>query len=703
LNLKLLRLWSALLALSLCGVALSSAGAAQAGSVPVEADRVPGRMIVGLRRGLTLSASAIAARLSAQLGPAVHTIEALAGDALALSVDPAGVDQLIARLSANPQVAYAEPDYRLHLARTPNDPRYNEQWALPQISAPAAWERSTGTTVRIAVVDTGVYAEHPELAGRVLPGRDFVYDDDDAADDNGHGTFIAGVIGAAGDDGVGVAGVCWSCQILPVKVMDAEGNGGASDVAQGIRWAVDQGAQVINISVGGPRNPTVLRDAIAYAESRGALVVGAAGNEALDGNPIEYPSAYASVLAVGATTRDDRHAVFSNYGEQLDLAAPGVAITSTTWTPGAAASYATADGTSMATPFVAGVAGLLLSVNPALTAEQLRQLLLASADDVAAPGWDVYTGAGRVNAQRALDAAAASSADDPGRLFPETGKTLTGEFRRFWEQNGGLPIFGLPISDQREEQTPEGRFVVQYFERNRFELHPENPPGAQVLLGRLGETGLVQQGIDWQATPPSAPQPGCQYFAVTGRNVCEPFLSYWRTHGLLDPHSSLEQRSLALFGLPLTEPRVETNAAGDTVLTQWFERARFEDHGAQGVLLGLLGSELSPLPKGPQVPQPPICPDVPPAVDADLADDPCAPVGKTISATVRGFTPGEPIASWLTGPDGVTRPGVDALAADEQGQAQLGLPTTGLTAGQWLWVFQGTTSRHQALIVVQVY
>lgn len=561
------------------------------------ADRIPGRVIIGLRAGQHSSTRAFAAHLGAQLGPSLRAFEPLADDLLALSVDPANVDRLVARLAHDPQIAYVEPEYRLHITRTPNDPLYSEQWALPQIGAPAAWERSTGAAgVRIAIVDTGVYAGHPELAGRVLPGRDFVHDDDDAADDHGHGTFIAGVIGAAGDDGIGVAGVCWSCEVLPVKVMDADGNGGSGAVAQGVRWAVDQGARVINMSVGGARNPAVLREAIAYAEQRGVLVVAAAGNEALDGNPVEYPAGYSSVVAVAATTRSDQRAIFSNYGDQIDLAAPGVDITSTAWIPDGAAGYTTGDGTSAATPFVAGVAGLLLSVDPGLGAAALRQLLASSADDLGAAGWDVYTGAGRVNAARAVAAAG------PERVFPETGKTLKGEFRRFWEQNGGLPIFGLPITDEREEQTPEGTFVVQYFERNRFELHPENPPGARVLLGRLGETELLARDVDWRTTPVSLAQPGCQYFAITGRNVCEPFLSYWRSHGLLDPERSAEERSLALFGLPLTEPQIETNASGDRVLTQWFERARFEAHDAPGVLLGLLGSEVTPLSSGPQMP-----------------------------------------------------------------------------------------------------
>ena len=182
------------------------------------------------------------------------------------------------------------------------------------------------------------------------------------------------------------------------------------------------------------------------------------------------------------------------------------------------------------------------------------------------------------------------------RLFPETGKVLRGEFRRFWEANGGLPVFGFPLTDEQMEQTAEGSFLVQYFERNRFEFHPEQPAPFNVQLGRLGDTLLQRSGVAWQTLPKGLPVNGCQFFAETGHTVCEPFLSYWRGHGLQDAKLDTFGRALALFGLPITEPRMETNSSGDNVMTQWFERARFEDHGAApgkpGVLLGLLGGEL---------------------------------------------------------------------------------------------------------------
>jgi glucose/arabinose dehydrogenase len=200
----------------------------------------------------------------------------------------------------------------------------------------------------------------------------------------------------------------------------------------------------------------------------------------------------------------------------------------------------------------------------------------------------------------------AASAQQPERCFPETGACVRGGLLTFWERNGGLPVFGLPLAPERQE----GGFTVQWFERERFELHPENPPPYDVLLGRLGDEALRRQGRDWRTLPAGERRPGCLFFEQTGHSICEPFLSAWRGAGLdLDgvPGASLDE-SLALFGLPLSEPAVETNSSGFTVLTQWFERARFE-HLPQNpapytVLLGRLGAELAGELPAPALPQP---------------------------------------------------------------------------------------------------
>ena len=201
--------------------------------------------------------------------------------------------------------------------------------------------------------------------------------------------------------------------------------------------------------------------------------------------------------------------------------------------------------------------------------------------------------------------------------FPETDQCIDGRFRQYWQQNGGLPVFGFPITAARNELNRDTgqRYLTQWFERNRFELHTENRPPYDVLLGRLGDDRLRQLGRNWRTEDGTGnPFPGtaCQEFVLDGdrRSVCGPFLQYWRSHGLsFDGRSAVSyDESLALFGLPLTAPRQETNPDGDRVLTQWFERARFEWHPGNRdpfkVLLGRLGAELRVAPPPPPTPTP---------------------------------------------------------------------------------------------------
>lgn len=190
-----------------------------------------------------------------------------------------------------------------------------------------------------------------------------------------------------------------------------------------------------------------------------------------------------------------------------------------------------------------------------------------------------------------------AAAQGAERCFPETDQCVSGRLLGYWEGNGGLPVFGFPIGEQRTEHSPEGTFTAQWFERERFELHPENGAPYDVLLGRLGDELLRRQGRDWRSLPKGQPQGGCRFFDTTEHALCEPFLSYWSSNGLeFDGQAGKSyDESLALFGMPLSEPAMETNSSGDTVLTQWFERARFEHHpnnpDPSKVLLGRLGAE----------------------------------------------------------------------------------------------------------------
>lgn len=253
-----------------------------------------------------------------------------------------------------PFVDLAEPDYVARSYGVPNDPGYPSQWGLAKVGAPSAWDVSQGHgDVVIAIVDTGVDLDHEDLAPKLTQGYDFVNSDSLADDDNGHGTHCAGIAAAATNNATGIAGLGFDCSIMPIKVLDAGGTGTYSSVAAGIVWATDNGADVISLSLGGPAPSQTLLDAVEYAWSQGVVVVAAAGND--NSTQPSYPAYYEKAIAVAATDSSDLRASFSNYGGWVDVGAPGTAIYSTYNNGG----YATLSGTSMATPLVAGLVGLL--------------------------------------------------------------------------------------------------------------------------------------------------------------------------------------------------------------------------------------------------------------------------------------------------------------------------------------------------------
>ncbi len=250
-----------------------------------------------------------------------------------------------------PAVTVAKPAAPLSLL--PNDPDWSQQWGLRQVDAPAAWAlmRAPARPVVVAVVDSGVDPSHPDLQGALVPGADFADSTGSTVDQYGHGTMVAGVIAARGNNGQGIAGVCWACLIMPVKVLDASGSGTAANVAEGIRFAADHGASVINMSFILSSPEPAVEAAIAYAHERGVLMVAAAGNNGT-GNAT-YPAAYPMVVSVAATDGGDQLYPWSSYGSWVTLAAPGCSLT--TVLGGGIANFC---GTSAAAPVVAGLAAL---------------------------------------------------------------------------------------------------------------------------------------------------------------------------------------------------------------------------------------------------------------------------------------------------------------------------------------------------------
>jgi subtilisin family serine protease len=274
---------------------------------------------------------------------------------------------------------------------------------LDAVGAGAAWALTRGAGVVVAVVDTGV-APAPDLAGRLLPGWNVIDAGDDAADDNGHGTHVAGTVAEVEGNGLAESGVAPEASILPVKVLSADGSGSDVDVAAGIVWATDHAARIVNLSLGGSEPSTVLADAVAYARHQGVLIVAAAGN---DGGPVGVPARLAGVLAVGAVDSALVRAPFSAGGRTLDLVAPGVGILQQTLDGAGGYADRAFSGTSMATPHVAGVAALAFAAGRATTALGATRLLTRTALDLGPAGRDTAYGAGLVRADAALGVAVA--------------------------------------------------------------------------------------------------------------------------------------------------------------------------------------------------------------------------------------------------------------------------------------------------------
>lgn len=281
---------------------------------------------------------------------------------------------------------YVEPDWVASAYAEPNDPKFYHQWGLLRVRARQAWEVQRGHDIIIAILDTGVDLQHPDLDDAVIPGIDLVDRDADPSDRHGHGTVVAGIAAAETNNQVGIAALAWGARIMPIRVLDDAGRGYYSIIAEGIVWAADHGARVINMSLGGPMKSQALQDAVDYAWDRGVVLVAAAGNEATSAPT--YPAACEHVIAVTATDQNDERPYWANFGDWVDVAAPGVDILSTVRGGG----YQAWRGTSMASPFAAGLAALLVSQGASPPEVEARMKA----------GCDRVHGLCRINAYRAL-------------------------------------------------------------------------------------------------------------------------------------------------------------------------------------------------------------------------------------------------------------------------------------------------------------
>ncbi|HLO47715.1 MAG TPA: S8 family peptidase [Kamptonema sp.] len=355
---------------------------------------------------------------------------------------------------------YIEPNYIYSALDVPNDPMYNKQWNLRSINVEAAWNETKGDGVTVAVIDTGITVVPDLKDTKFVPGYDFVNDRAEAFDDNGHGTHVAGTVAQSTNNGYGVAGIAYQAALMPLKVLSAQGGGTVSDIAESIKFAADNGADVINMSLGGGGESQLMEDAIAYAHSKGVTIIAAAGNSGE--NSASYPARYPHVIGVSALGPDGEMAPYSNFGAGVDISAPGGSeagkILQSTIDPETGAEvFEGYQGTSMAAPHVAGVAALLKATG-VTEPDQMRNVLLQSARVVAEDPLNHF-GAGQ------LDAAAAVQLANKGQV------TFRDFFRwlrdngylnpRFWIDGGAvalLPKLAMVI----------GSYMLAWFLRNYF-------------------------------------------------------------------------------------------------------------------------------------------------------------------------------------------------------------------------------------------
>ncbi|AEI66737.1 S8 family serine peptidase [Corallococcus macrosporus] len=352
-----------------------------------------------------------------------------ADEALTVAVGVDDVDGVLARIRQHPAVEAAEPLMEVRASFTPNDPQFAQQWNLRMIDMPKAWERNRGKGVVVAVLDTGIaYEDHddfkqvPDLKGvKFVKGYDFVNDDAHANDDHGHGTHVAGTIAQATNNKEGVAGVAFEATLMPVKVLNHFGGGNTADIADAIRFAADNGANVINMSLGGGAYSQVMASAVEYARKKGVTVVAAAGNGGRA--TVEFPAAYPGAVAVSAVGPNGSLAPYSSYGKELDIAAPGGdkrlgdqgGILQNTIDPRdvSRSVYASYQGTSMATPHVAAVAAMLYAAG-AKGPDEVEQALYAGAKKASGQqAWTEQYGHGLLNAEASLASLRGGSAQWP--------------------------------------------------------------------------------------------------------------------------------------------------------------------------------------------------------------------------------------------------------------------------------------------------
>jgi subtilisin family serine protease len=446
------------------------------------------------------------------------------------------MQQALAFWQSHPNVAIVTPDFELTTQSIPNDPSFGSLWGLSNngsqggllnadINIEPAWALGTATSIVTAVIDTGVDYTHPDLASNIwtntdevagngidddgngfvddVRGWDFVNNDSDPMDDNGHGTHVAGTIGAVGNNGIGVTGVAWTASIMPLKFLDQSGSGSLSDAIKAIQYARVNGAKIINASWGGGGFSSALQSAITQFITSGGLFVAAAGNEATNNDVTpSYPANYQGVISVGASTRTDTRASFSNYGTSVDVFAPGQSILSTL--PGNR--YGSLSGTSMATPQVAGALALLWGQNPTLSATTISQALINSTDNVLRASNSTH---GRINVGAAATSLRASNPTTPPTTTPPTTPVsrsfgIQGNFAIADATAAGASVqrFTINVNENIRIQDLDVQLQIQHTYASDLVIRLIAPNGTtQTLIQRRGgSTRNIQTTLSDEAT-----------------------------------------------------------------------------------------------------------------------------------------------------------------------------------------------------------
>lgn len=357
-----------------------------------EAQWVPGRLLVQPRAGLP--EAEFDKIIKKQGGKQIGKIEGI--NVRVIQLPPQASEKAVeALLKHNKHLKFAERDMLVKPSTT-NDPYYSKGWHLPKIGTPTAWQTSSGSNVVIAILDSGVDPDHPDLAAKLVPGWNTYNNNADTADVYGHGTKVAGAAAALTNNSVGVAAVAGDAQVMPMRVTGTDGWASYSAIASALTWAADRGARVANISFYGVETSSSARSAAQYMKNKGGLVVTSAGNYGVE----ETIAPSDTMITVSATDSNDNKASWSSYGSFVDVAAPGTSIYSTVNGGG----YGSVSGTSFSSPITAGVVALMMSANPALSPADLEKALYSSALDLGTAGFDKYFGNGRVDAAAAVAA-----------------------------------------------------------------------------------------------------------------------------------------------------------------------------------------------------------------------------------------------------------------------------------------------------------